>query len=260
MMKLTVAIITFNEERNIARCLKSVQKIADEIVVVDSGSTDNTEKICAEYGVRFITHPFHGHIEQKNFATAQASNDAVLSLDADEALSDELIQSILKIKDKHLADAYSFNRLTNYCGYWVKHCGWYPDKKLRIYNRKLGNWTGNNPHDKYELKEKGTVVHLKGDLLHYSYYSISEHIQRSNKYSSIAAEAMYKKGNKISIIYIVVKTVSRFIKFYFLRLGFLDGIYGLLISAISANEVLLKYSKLYLLNKNPADRQDAFLK
>ncbi|PIQ15560.1 MAG: glycosyl transferase, partial [Flavobacteriales bacterium CG18_big_fil_WC_8_21_14_2_50_32_9] len=126
-MQLSVVIITYNEQRNIARCLDSVLPVADEIIVVDSFSTDDTEKICSQYNVKFLQHPFKGHIEQKNYALAQAQFDYVLSLDADEALSETLLQEIKNIKTHCEKDAYSFNRLTNFCGQWIKHCGWYPD-------------------------------------------------------------------------------------------------------------------------------------
>jgi len=133
-IQLSVVIITFNEEKNIARCLDSVATIADDIVVVDSFSTDNTKHICEEKNIHFIEHKFDGHIEQKNWAITQAKHQYVLSLDADEALTKELQVEIIKAKNNWQYDGYSFNRLTNYCGVWIKHCGWYPDKKLRLWD------------------------------------------------------------------------------------------------------------------------------
>ena len=167
MVKLSVVIITYNEEKNIERCLQSVQTIADEIVVLDSFSKDRTPEICGKYGVKFFQHVFDGHIQQKNRAISYASFSHVLSLDADEALSEELRSSIKAVKNDFRKDGYYMNRLTNYCGHWVKHCGWYPDKKLRLWDSRKGHWTGINPHDKYELFEGDkNTGQLKGDILH----------------------------------------------------------------------------------------------
>ena len=134
MTKLSVVIITFNEEKNIARCLDSIESIADDIIVVDSFSTDQTKQICSQFNVRFIQHEFEGHIEQKNWALQQAKYPHVLSLDADEALTEPLQTLVRSIKENWTADGYTMNRLTNYCGQWIKHCGWYPDRKLRQVN------------------------------------------------------------------------------------------------------------------------------
>ena len=156
-IQLSVVIITFNEEKNIARCLASVASVADEIVVVDSFSTDKTKQICIEKGVRFIEHQFDGHIEQKNWAITQAKNQYVLSLDADEALTDELASEISKVKNNWQYDGYSFNRLTNFCGAWIKHGGWYPDKKLRLWVTKKGKWGGIHTHDNVIMQEGGNI-------------------------------------------------------------------------------------------------------
>lgn len=190
MHKLSAVIITFNEERNIERCLHSLHGIADEIVVVDSFSKDRTKEICLGFGVKFVEHSFEGHIQQKNWAITQASHQFVLSLDADEALDDELKNSILKAKSNGMKDGYYMNRLTNYCGHWVKHCGWYPDKKLRLWNSQKGAWTGINPHDKYEMHDGDKVTGwLKGNLLHYSYYSVEDHYKQVNYFTDIASKA-----------------------------------------------------------------------
>ena len=140
-VKLSVVIITFNEERDIERCLKSVETVADEIVVVDSYSTDRTEEICKIYKARFIQHSFAGHIEQKNWAIGQASHPHILSLDSDEALDETLRQSILNAKENWQGAGYTMNRMTNYCGKWIRHCGWYPDQKLRLWESNKGRWT-----------------------------------------------------------------------------------------------------------------------
>src|SRR5690606_7424734 len=136
---------------NIERCLQSVTEVADEIVVLDSVSTDRTKEICLRYSAKFYEHPFDGHIEQKNRAITYASHPHILSLDADEALDAELIEEIKKVKRNFPKQGYYMNRLTNYCGHWVRHCGWYPDRKLRLWDSRCGKWTGINPHDRFEL-------------------------------------------------------------------------------------------------------------
>ena len=255
-MKISAVIITKNEERNIERCLKSLQNIVDEIVVVDSFSTDATKEICEQYHVKFIKHDFEGHIEQKNYAMQQASFSFVLSLDADEALSDALRFSIQKIKENYndsseyfLADAYKFNRLNNYCGKWIRHGAWYPDTKIRLWNKNKGSWGGKNPHDRVVMLDNTKIVHLKGDLLHYSYYSINEHIQQMDKFSTISAEQAKKNGEKISMPLILIKTKWKFIRDYFFKGGFLDGFYGYVICKINAMTTFLKYVKLRQLHK-----------
>lgn len=246
---LSVVVITLNEERRIATCLDSVKDIADEIVVVDSGSTDNTESICRRFGVRWIHQPFLGYIEQKNFASAQATHDWVLSLDADEALDETLTASVKSIMMQPEADGYTMNRLTNYCGHWVRHGGWYPDRKLRLYKHKLGAWTGVNPHDRYELRKGSKVGWLQGDILHYSYDTISDHIRQIDRFSSIGAQALYKKGKRITVIMIPVKAFVRFFRNYIIKGGFRDGLTGFTIALNSAHAVFLKYLRLYYLQK-----------
>lgn len=249
MSKLSAVIITLNEEKNIARCLDSIKHVADDIVVIDSFSTDNTSLICKQKNVRFIQHVFEGYIEQKNFAVSYTKYQHVLSLDADEALSDELIESIIKIKNHLDLDGYHMNRLTNYCGKWIRHCGWYPDKKLRLFNKNKGGWTGTNPHDKFELYHKSKIGFLKGNILHYSYYSIQDHIKQVNNFTSISSQALYKQGKKVSIFKLLMTPFFRFIRDYFIKLGFLDGYYGFVICKISSQASFLKYSKLRQLHK-----------
>lgn len=251
MSQLSVVIITFNEEKNIARCIHSVKEIADEVVVVDSNSSDRTKEIAESLGARVILHDFIGHIEQKNWAVTQAKYPFILSLDADEALSDELKESIKKIKNNKNADGFTMNRLTNYCGKWVRHGGWYPDKKLRLWDSTKGKWSGINPHDKYEMQKGSRVCHLKGDILHYSYYTLTDHINQVNKFTDIHAKALYDMGKKGSLTKMMVSPILRFFKFYFIKLGFLDGLTGFMISRISAHAAFLKYAKLKQLNKLP---------
>lgn len=245
MIKLSVVIITFNEEKNIERCLQSVKDIADEIVVLDSFSTDQTPEICQKFGVNFYQHAFDGHIQQKNRAISYASHPHILSLDADEAIDKTLSNSISQIKQNFDKQGYYMNRLTNYCGHWVKHCGWYPDEKLRLWDSRMGHWTGINPHDRYELfgGDKNTG-HLKGDILHYSYYSVNDHYKQVEYFTNIASKAYYEKGKKAPFYKLILNPVAKFIDHYFLKLGFLDGKAGYLISKISAYATYLKYKKL----------------
>lgn len=249
-MQLSAVIITFNEEAKIGRCIDSLKEVADEILVVDSNSTDNTVKICNEKGARVISQPFLGYVEQKNFAADNATYDIVLSLDADESLSPQLASSIKKLKaNGQFNGAATMNRLTSFCGYWVKHGGWYPDTKLRLTDRRISKWKGINPHDRLEA-EKGTpVIHLQGDLLHYSYDTLNDHLEQIKRFSSIGAEALYKEGKRSNLLIILVNPVARFIRNYILRLGFLDGFYGYVIARNSMHAVFLKYVKLYLLQK-----------
>jgi glycosyltransferase involved in cell wall biosynthesis len=244
-VKLSAVVITYNEEDNIGRCLESLMDTVDEIVVVDSYSSDGTGEICKEKGVIFRQHPFEGHIEQKNFALSCASSDYVLSLDADEALSDTLIHSIRDAKENWHADGYGVNRLTNYCGKWIRHCGWYPDCKIRMWDRRKGHWGGANPHDHVVMDKDSRMQHLHGDLLHYSYPTIRNHITQINSFSDIAARAAFERGRRSSLVLdICLNPMSTFLKKYFLKLGVLDGYEGFVISISSAYGKFLKYIKL----------------
>jgi glycosyltransferase involved in cell wall biosynthesis len=249
-VQLSVVIITFNEERNIGRCIDAVKDIADDIVVLDSFSTDRTAEICNSKGVRFIQHVFDGHIEQKNRAITFAKFPHILSLDADEAPDELLKQSIIAAKNNWQHDGYSMNRLTNYCGKWIKHCGWYPDTKLRLWDSRKGKWGGVNPHDRYELTTpKATTAHLAGNILHYSYYTVEEHYRQADKFSTIAATALYAKGKRSSLLLAAIKTGAKFLRNYIIKLGFLDGHYGFVICRISAGETWQKYIKLRNLHR-----------
>ncbi|HEX4850049.1 MAG TPA: glycosyltransferase family 2 protein, partial [Puia sp.] len=175
MEKLSVVIITFNEEHTIGRCIESAKEIADEIVVLDSFSKDKTVEIANSKGAKVSQQKFAGYIEQKNDALALASFPFVLSLDADEAVDEVLRQSILQVKPTFSSPAYSMNRCTNYCGQFIRHGSWYPDRKLRLFDKRIAKWGGINPHDKIELEKHVSVTHLQGDILHFSYRSVDEH-------------------------------------------------------------------------------------
>lgn len=244
-VKISAVIITFNEEKNIARCIESLQGVADEIVIVDSYSTDRTKEICFELGVRFIEHAFAGYVEQKNYAVQQASYDHVLSLDADEAISPELRESILIAKKNWTHDGYKCNRLTNYCGTWIRHCGWYPDTKLRLWDRRKGTWTGFSIHESLTMHSNTTVGYLSGDLLHYSYYTLSQHVAQIDKFTTIMAEEDFQKKKKVStLLHLVINPTVFFLKRYLLNRGFLDGYMGYIVCKNGAYYKFLKYAKL----------------
>ena len=245
MIHISVVIITLNEEKNLARCLDSVKDIADEIVIVDSYSTDNTTAIARNYNSKVIEHAFMGYVEQKNFATRQAANDWILSLDADEALTPELQKSILEIKKSPQYDVYQMSRLTNYCGQWIKHCGWYPDVKSRLYDRRKGMWQGEQIHEYWETHDvHAKAGKLRGDLLHYSYYTISDHIRQIEKFSEVLAKIAIGNGKTSSILKVWSAPKWKFFTDYFIKLGFLDGYSGYLVCKLSAFATFVKYSKI----------------
>lgn len=243
MTDLSVVIITLNEEKNIARCLDSVKDIADDIVVIDSFSTDRTEEICKLYNVNFISRQWEGYSETKNFGNASARYDWILSLDADEALSGELRASILDLKKKGITNPCKFNRLTNYCGKWIRHCGWYPDTKLRIFNRNITKWEG-VIHEELVSSVDQEVQHLRGDCLHYSYYTIADHLRQVNHFTEIAAMDLFSRGKKAGMLKILFSPCIKFIRDYFFKLGFIDGYAGFVICKISAHATFIKYVKL----------------
>lgn len=246
MVKISAVIIAFNEEKKIGACLQSLQGIADEIVVVDSFSTDGTEEICRKYQVNFIQTSFKGYIDQKNFALQKASFDHVLSLDADEVVSEKLAASILKIKRGWGSfDGYAFNRLNNYCGKWIHFCGWYPDRKIRLWDRRKGRWGGTDPHDMVMIPG-GKVAKLDGDLLHYAYFTVDEHLKQMYRFAEVAAMAKYKKGVKpVFIVHVILNPVFKFVKKYVFQLGFLDGYYGFVFCSTTALLNFYKYLRLY---------------
>jgi glycosyltransferase involved in cell wall biosynthesis len=248
MIRLSVVIITFNEEKNITRCIDSVKPVADEIVIVDSYSSDQTKKICIEKGVQFIEHHFEGHIQQKNYALTQATFDHVLSLDADEYLSAELTKSILRAKKSWPADAYTMNRLSSYGGRWMKLSAWYPDKKLRLWDKRIGHWGGDNPHDKVILHKKNNVLHLKGDLMHRAYDNATEFLTKVQTYSDIFAKEkrFIVHCSPFKVLY---KTAYTFFFNFFVKLGIFGGYEGAMISLSNTNYTFYKYSKLLEANK-----------
>jgi len=250
MPKISAVIITYNEELFIDKCLASVNGIADEIIVVDSFSTDATEEICKKYNVTFVRHSFEGFKDQKNYAVKLAKYKNILSLDADEALSDKLRESILAIKDKWEYDGYLFNRRNNYCGEWIEHSGWYPDRQLRLFCADHGKWGKFNLHEKFIMPRGAKIGKLKGDLLHWPFSSHQDHIDKMNKYSQIGAREFHLAGKRANIFTPYIHFIWGFFRTYILLGGFLDGHNGYLICSLYAKSAFNKYKNLRVLNRN----------
>lgn len=242
MTPLSVVIITLNEERNIRRCLDSVKDIADEIIVVDTFSTDMTKEISIAAGAKVIDKSWNGYGDAKNTGATKAANNFILILDADEALSAELRKSISEVKASGLRGAYTFNRLTNYCGKWIHHCGWYPDRKTRIYSRQDAEWNNQAVHEKLVFKNNVPLTFLKGDLEHYSFYTIEEHKAKAKKYAELGAKKLLQKSKLSLFLKMIFNPPVRFLRTYIFQLGFMDGYYGWKICSIMMREVFLKYN------------------
>lgn len=243
-MKISAIVITFNEEQNIQAALESL-RWADEIIVVDSESDDRTVEISRGFTDRVFVRAWPGYSAQKNFAAEQASFDWIFSLDADERVSDDLMRELEQIKLRPEPEAAGFEmpRLTCYLDRWIKHSGWYPDYKLRLYNRKRGRWVGNFVHESIEVD--GRVEKLKGNLLHHTVHDASEHHLRIDRYTTLAADEMHARGKRASIASIAFTPIVTFIRSYIFKLGFLDGLQGLAIARFAAHYAFLKNLKLW---------------
>jgi glycosyltransferase involved in cell wall biosynthesis len=251
-MKLSATVVTLNEERNIARAIESL-RFADEILVVDSGSTDRTRAIAERLGARVIEEPWRGYAAQKNFAAESAANDWILSLDADEAVAEELEGEILLLKrTEPQFRAYSMPRLAQYCGRWIRHGGWYPDRKVRLYHRSFGEWTGSYVHE--SVRTTGTAGELKGQLLHFTCASLAEHVRTVDRYTTLAARELADKGAAIPMRRLTVDPAWTIFRTYVLRRGFLDGTHGIAIAWMAGFYTFLKYAKAREAIANSASR------
>lgn len=253
-MKLSAAIITYNEELNIGPCIESLHDFVDEIIVLDSNSTDNTIKIAKSYPkVKTFSQNFKGHIEQKNDAIKLCSSEWVLALDADERVTSVLKESIKKVLEtENKLNGYKISRLTYHLGQFIRHSGWYPQFRYRLFRKGHARWTGENPHDYVEIEGEGSK--LKGDILHYSFKDLSHQIDTINKFSSIVAFTRFKKNLSFSLLKCIYKPLVKFIEIYFFKMGFLDGFPGFVIAVSSANSTFLKHAKIYELKKGLIQR------
>jgi glycosyltransferase involved in cell wall biosynthesis len=241
MNKFSAVIITYNEGRNIERCLESLRNVADEIVVVDSFSTDNTEAICARHNVHFVQREWDSYSEQKNYGNNIAQHDYILSLDADEELSPALTENILAAKQHWQHDVYYFNRLNFLGGRAVKHCGWYPNKQYRLFDRRKTKWNSLLVHEILEITPTLSVGFLAGDLLHYTCESREEYAERQQKYATLRAQELSAQGKSYLLPGIWFRAAFRFLRSYILQLGFLEGTTGWFISYCNARTVYQKY-------------------
>lgn len=243
IMKLSICIICFNEERNIKNCLESVSW-ADEIIVVDSGSEDRTIEIVGQYSTKLFQRPWTGYVDQKNYALSKASGDWVLSLDADETVSPALREEILSVMDlSKTNDGYWIPRLSFYQGRWIRHSGFYPNKQLRFFKRERGHWVGGRVHERLEVI--GAVGELKNDLLHHPYEgSIVGQLQRLNNYSTLQTEDLYERGKRYHLILLLFRPFFKFLEVYIIKRGFLDGLAGFIIAVTFSYFMFVRYVKL----------------
>jgi glycosyltransferase involved in cell wall biosynthesis len=244
MSTISVIVITYNEAKNIARLLRSVDGIADEIIIIDSFSTDETEQYCQQFNAQFIKRSFTDFADQRNASMEFASMDYLMFLDADEEVGEELSRQLLFMKQQGMdKDAYYFNRFNNFCGKWIRHGMWYPEKILRIIKKGKGKWQG-KIHETLQPAEGATVQKIKGDLLHYSYTNLESLVSKLNKYTSLQVLEMAEKKKPAPLFKLIINPFWAFINGYFLRLGFLDGWEGFVIHQSIAYQTMIKYAKL----------------
>lgn len=240
-MKITATIITLNEERNIARSIESL-RCCDEILILDSGSVDRTVELSGKLGARVIEAGWRGFAGQKNWAADQAAHDWILSLDADEALSESLEAEVLTLKKTGPRfDGYTMPRLARYLGRWIFHSGWYPDRKVRLYDRRKARWVGDFVHESVHVQ--GRVGHLESNILHFTCESLSEHVKTMDRYTTLAAQELAARKVKVPLGRLIGDPLWTFWKTYLLQRGFQDGFEGLIISYMAAFYTFLKYAK-----------------
>lgn len=244
MPKISACIISFNEERKIEECLQSLQGVADEIIVVDSLSSDKTLEIAGRYTDKIFHQKFLGHVEQKNLAVSKASHDWILSLDCDERLSPQLRAAVLATKE-HLPQGtvYRMARKTFYVYRWLNHC-WYPDRKVRLFNRQEARWGGVNPHDRVVTDKGVAVIDLDGDILHYSFDSISAHLRTIDNFTEIGAREIIAKGKRVGLFSPLSHGLWTFLRVYLFKGGFRDGLAGLVVGVLSGVHAFVKYAKV----------------
>ena len=245
---MSACIIAFNEEDRIADCIRSLAW-CDEVLVVDSHSTDRTREVAADCGARVIERDWPGHVAQKEFTIRAAQHDWVLCIDADERVSPALRAEILALRDAGFPGAagWKMPRMSCYLGRWIRHGTWYPDLCLRLFDRRRGRWGGHDPHDRVELDSPPR--RLAGDLLHYPYRSFAEHLRTIDNYTTIMARGLRERGRRARTSDLVLRPAVRFFRFYALKGGFLEGWRGLLLAYLAAYYVRLKYAKLLVMER-----------
>ncbi|MEP7354175.1 MAG: glycosyltransferase family 2 protein [Acidobacteriota bacterium] len=243
-MKISATIITYNEERNVARAIESL-RCADEILIVDSGSNDRTIEIAKQLGATVLELSWLGYSAQKNAAAQKASHDWILALDADESLSESLEAEILELKKNGPKfDAYTMPRLAKYLGRWIRHSGWYPDRKVRLYHRAKAKWVGDFVHEAIKVEPGSTIGPLEGNLLHFTCDSLSEHLKTMDRYTTLAAEQLIDAKRQVSWGRLICEPPWTFFRTYVLKAGFLDGVEGLAIANMAALYNFVKYAKV----------------
>ena len=243
---MSVVIITLNEERNLPRCLRSV-RWADEIIVVDAHSTDSTVEIAVEHGAQVIDHDWTGYGPAKQLGIDNAAGPWILSIDADEEVTPELAAEIqTAVSSPEAVAGYYMPRRTNFLGRWIGHCGWYPDHVLRLFQKSRGRSDGAVIHERFVVD--GRTAYLKHDLLHHCYPDMETYLTKSNHYTTIGAEQAFARGKRTGLFDLTLRPAISFFRHYVLRQGFRDGFEGLMVSALSASAVFVKYAKLYKLS------------
>ena len=242
MEKISVTIITLNEEANICACLESVQWV-DEILVSDSGSSDRTVEICQEYGAKVFNDGWLGFGKQKNLIAGKAKNNWILNIDADERVTSDLRKEIESVLNNGGCNGYNIPRKNFFGERWIKYCGWYPDYNLRLYKKDKGQFNERTVHEAVQIE--GRAGCLKASLEHYTYKDISDYLKRMDRYSALAAEEMFKKGCKAGYFDILFRPLFTFLKMFFLQKGFLEGYIGLMLSGLYSAYTFSKYTKLW---------------
>ncbi len=250
-MKVSAVIITYNEEDRLPDALASLQGVADEIVVVDSYSNDRTVEIARATGARVTKNRFEDYGQQKNFALGQAGHEWILNLDADERVSPELKRAISELREKGCPEstaAFAIKRKTYYLGHWIRHSGWYPDRKVRLFRKNAASWQG-RIHER--LVVSGEISSLAGDILHFTYRDIGDHVRRLERYSSFQAEEIVKQGKRLLYLRLLLLPPVTFLRHFVWKLGFLDGYPGLVIATVQSWGTAMKYLKAIVLKRRP---------
>lgn len=251
--RLSACIVAMNEEDRIADCIRSAD-FCDEILVVDSHSTDRTREIAASLGARVIERDWPGNLEQKRFATAAASHDWILNLDADERVSEQLRAEILALREGGFAGAAAWEvpRLSEYLGRWIRHGTWYPDHVVRLFDRRRGQWSGYDPHGHFLPATR--PKRLRGEIRHHPFRSLSDHLRKIDGYTTTMARELHARGSRATVMDLLTRPLGRFLKFYLIRRGFLDGWRGFLLACLAAHYAQMKYAKLFLEGRHRPQR------